>query len=246
MPTAAQLVSMGYEGYTGWGDAEANADFNATQGAGKIGGGGGGGGGSANDYMTGAINTIASSFKSVTPYETVNPFSFDAALVKQASTAEYSQYYDEMLKDYTSAAERNISRSVEDQQKTLDQLAAGKDYYTGVERRLLDKTINTTNKGYAGNGLFFSGAREKDVRLVNEAYNASTGNYETNYQYNVGQAKTLAQRTQENVNTAKSMYARDTERAKTTAIEQGVLQRKSEALQQYEAGRNAYYDNAYA
>ena len=35
MPTAAQLVSQGYGGYQGWGDAEANADFNATKGSGK-------------------------------------------------------------------------------------------------------------------------------------------------------------------------------------------------------------------
>ncbi len=33
--TAQQLVQMGYGGYAGWGDAEANADFNATGGSGK-------------------------------------------------------------------------------------------------------------------------------------------------------------------------------------------------------------------
>jgi len=33
--TANQLVGMGYQGYTGWGDAEANADFIATKGQGK-------------------------------------------------------------------------------------------------------------------------------------------------------------------------------------------------------------------
>ena len=35
--TANQLVSQGFKGYQGWGDAEANADFNATKGAGKMG-----------------------------------------------------------------------------------------------------------------------------------------------------------------------------------------------------------------
>lgn len=47
MPTASELVNAGYTGYQGWGDAEANADFKATSGAGKFpqGGGSSGGGG---------------------------------------------------------------------------------------------------------------------------------------------------------------------------------------------------------
>lgn len=35
MPNASELVRMGYTGYQGWGDAEANADFAATGGSGK-------------------------------------------------------------------------------------------------------------------------------------------------------------------------------------------------------------------
>lgn len=45
MPSASELVQAGYTGYSGWGDAEANADFNATGGAGKGSPNGGGGGG---------------------------------------------------------------------------------------------------------------------------------------------------------------------------------------------------------
>ena len=45
--TAQSLVQQGFYGYQGWGDAEADADFRATGGAGKGGpsssGGGGGG-----------------------------------------------------------------------------------------------------------------------------------------------------------------------------------------------------------
>lgn len=40
--TTAELVKQGFGGYQGWGDAEANADFNATGGSGKKTGGGGG------------------------------------------------------------------------------------------------------------------------------------------------------------------------------------------------------------
>lgn len=35
MPNVSELIAMGYGGYAGWGDTEANADFNATGGRGK-------------------------------------------------------------------------------------------------------------------------------------------------------------------------------------------------------------------
>lgn len=35
MPTTQELINMGFGGYAGWGDAEANADYNATGGSGK-------------------------------------------------------------------------------------------------------------------------------------------------------------------------------------------------------------------
>ncbi len=35
MPSASELVAMGFHGYAGWGDREADADFKATGGAGK-------------------------------------------------------------------------------------------------------------------------------------------------------------------------------------------------------------------
>lgn len=45
MGASADLVNSGYGGYAGWGDAAAQADFNATKGNGKFTGGGGSNGG---------------------------------------------------------------------------------------------------------------------------------------------------------------------------------------------------------
>lgn len=223
-------------------------DDNYYANVGKYGGGdsgGGGGGGSVDSIIQNAIQSLSGLFpKPVKPYDEVNPFTFDEALAKDASTKEYAPYYQELLTDYTSNVERTKSRSQEDLTKTLDQLAAGKEYYTGTQRRLLDKTLLNTNSGYAGRGLFFSGAREKDITDINTQYGADTANYEKNYQYNVGQANTSAQRTGQDVSTALSNYTRDTNREQQTAVAQGVLQRKSEAQNQYEIGRQKYYDAA--
>lgn len=239
------MEMYGTPAYTGWGETEAAADARAHPE--KLGstGGSSSGGGSVDDILNSAINSLSSLFpKPVKPYDQTNPFSFDEALAKQASTAEYSPYYDEMLTDYTSSVERTKSRSQEDLQNTLTQLAAGKEYYMGTERRLLDRTIDNTNKGYAGQGLFFSGAKQKDINQLNTEYGYQTDEYNRQYGQNVQQAQTAATRTGEDIATAKSQYSRDIGRAKETAIAQGVLQRKSEAVQQYEMGRQKYYDAA--
>lgn len=231
----------GTPAYTGWGETEAAADWRAKGSPAPS--GGGGGGGSADAILNEAVNSYASLFKQVKPYDEVNPFSFDEQLARQASTAEYSPYYDEMLSDYTSTVQRSSSRSEEDLKSTLEQLSAGKEYYMGTERKVLDRALDSTNNGFAGRGLFFSGAREKDIGQLKEDYQARTGEYERQYGYNTGQANLSNKRTQEDLSTSLQNYQRDIGREKQYAIESGVLNRKSEAVQQYEMGRQKYYDS---
>ena len=203
-----------------------------------------GGGGSANDLASSWAKQIADMApKPVTPYETVNPFSFDETLATQASTAEYAPYYQELLSDYTTQTKTTISRSQEDLQNTLTNLQAGKEYYTGVQRRLLDNTLDQVNKGYAGNGLFFSGAKQKDINQYQTEYGANMGEYNRQYEYNTQQAQTANTRTQQDVNTNLANYTRDTTREQQYAIQQGVQQRQTEATNQYEAGRTKYYES---
>lgn len=205
----------------------------------------GGGGGGVDDIINNAISSLSGIFpQKVTPFEQVDPFQFDKELAKQAATAEYDPYYQQLLSDYTKGAQTTISRSKEDLTKTLQQLQQGKDYYMGTEGRMLDSALKQTNNGYAGRGLFFSGARQGDINKIQEQYNAETGNYNQQYTNNVAGANQAAARTQEDVNTAQSQYNRDTGQAEKSAIAQGVLQRQTEAQQQYESARQAYYNAA--
>lgn len=229
--------------YPGWDRASAEADAAAHPE--KL-------GGSSSSPQTGAdyisksyADVIASMVKKVKPYEEANPFAFDEALAKEAATAEYAPYYKELVTDYTSNVERTKSRSAEDLKTTLEQLNSGKEYYTGVQRRALDTAIRNTNEGYAGNGLFFSGVRGRDVKELEEASAADTGNYMNTYKYNVGQAETGNKRTIENQDTALSQYVRDTGREEKYAIAGGVLQRKSEALNEYDIKKKNYYSNEF-
>lgn len=198
---------------------------------------------STDDILGSAINSLSGYFpKKITPYDEVNPFFFDEKLAKQAATKEYAPYYDEKLADYVSIIERNIGRSTEDRARTLEFLQGGKDYYLGRERRMLDRAIRSTNEGYAGRGLFFSGQRERDVRELKEEYEKGIGEYERQYEYKTEDVGLTHQRLKEDEEMRRKRYQRDIEREKEYAIESGVLQRKREAREEYELGRQKYYE----
>ncbi len=199
----------------------------------------GGGGG---DFAS----SFASSISSITPYEQkagyfTDVWSKDEALARESVVAEYSPYYTEKLTDYTSAIEQGKSRSQEDLKRTLEFLAGGKEYFLGTARRVLDKALRASNEGYAGRNLFFSGAREKDIREMKQEDVAQTGEYMRGYGYNTAGAEQTAKRTGEDLALNQKMYTRDIEREKKVAIEAGVLGRRGEAMQEYETGRSKYY-----
>jgi hypothetical protein len=235
--------------YPGWGRTEAEADAAAHPE--KLGGSGSSGGSSVDSILQAAISPITAMINAQKDYEKANPFAFDEQLAREASTQEYSPYYDELLSDYTSEVQRTSSRSDEDMKTTLEQLAASKDYYVGRERRLLDKATRNTNEGYAGNNLFFSGARERDVKELSTEYMAGIGTeeqpgqYLKEYQQNVTGTKLANTRTQEDLATKQSNYTRDTTREKQYNIEQGILTRKQEYTDEYENARKNYYSDWY-
>lgn len=173
-------------------------------------------------------------------------FSFDEALARSAATQEYSPYYEETLKDYMANVENTKSRSVEDTDKLLALLGANKEYFVGTERRLLDNSIKSTNEGYAGRGLFFSGARPKDIKELQTISGEKVNDYMTGYNYNTEQASTKNTRTLADATTAATQYQRDLEREKKYQIESGVITRKQEALSEYNTASQNYYNNYYA
>ena len=201
-------------------------------------GGSSGGGGVAGDYISSIAGLIG---KVPEPYETKNPFFFDEKLAKEASTAEYAPYYQEMLSDYVANIERTKSRSTEDLKRTLEFLGGGKEYFLGRERRLLDKAIKSTSEGYAGKNLFFSGAREKDIKELQQESEAGVGEYMRGYGYKTGEAELAQKRTAEDEELKQRLYTRETEREKKYAVEQGILQRKGETRDEYELSRKKYY-----
>lgn len=204
------------------------------------------GGSSADDYLSSSISSITSLIQKLKPYDQANPFAFDEVLAREASTAEYAPYYKELLSDYTSDVERTKSRSGEDLASTLKQLQAGQEYYSGQQRRSIDQAIKSSNEGFAGRGLYMSGARGKEAGRLENEYQLAYGpeGYQTGqYLASQAKAKTGSERTIADANTLASRYTRDNARDLEYGIESGVQQRKGEYIQQYETGRKNYYQN---
>jgi hypothetical protein len=222
-----------------WGDYGWTTGSDPTQG-----GGGGGQDNSVDSILNSAISSITQYVNKPQRYDEVNPFSFDETLAREAATKEFAPYYQEMLTDYVSNAERTKSRSQEDYTRLLTNLGAGKEYYMGTQRRVLDKALRSTDEGYAGRGLFFSGAREKDVKEIKSVYGEQTGEYMRQYGYNTDSAQLGLNRDLQDVNTGQAQYTRDNERLQKAAIEGGVLTRRGEAMDEYNIARDKYYENA--
>lgn len=103
---AQRLIDMGFEGYRGWGDVEAEADFRATGGSGKGGGGGGGQASTAEDRINKLIETLT---KEVVP----KAIEFDSEAARKAAEQQWGPYYKQILADYLTEVKVGKAREKE-------------------------------------------------------------------------------------------------------------------------------------
>ena len=240
----AQSQQMyGTDAYTGWDSAGAAADAKA-KGIQTGGSGSSNSNSSSSNPAAGYIQAITNTIS--TPpaeYLKANPFYFDEATAEQASTAEYSPYYDKILSDYMTNINGEIDKAQGDLGRFLSELDRQTQVYTTQNKAQLASDLENTRQGYVGNGLGFSGFENKALTdtttTSNNALNDYTGSQDAkatqqkaDTAYNVNQYNT--QGTQEQFNVGND---------KAAAIAGGVQQRESEALNQYLYGAQTYYQN---
>jgi electron transfer flavoprotein alpha subunit len=231
--TAAELVAKGFYGYSGWNDAAAEADFKATGGAGK--GAATGGSGSndptkiAQDFATNLINAQAETIKRETSfldqYTTQNPFVFDEELAKKSATAEYQPYYTELLDDYT----KNIDLQKETTRGSSKLLTSLQKLDSGTRTNAYNRAVAQAEEGFAGQGMFFSGIKQKAIGEKTVDYQGTENRAGEVY----NEAKAGYDRTLQGYDIEQSQKTRDIGREQETAIEGGILTRKKEALANY-------------
>lgn len=245
MPTASQLVQMGYHGYAGWGDAEANADFNATGGRGK-----GGPTGAGNNSPAQSVNqAIEDSFKKLTQevfkrfgeYKANHPFRIDEVLAQKAGEAkeQIDPYYNETLTNYLTGVNRRIERGTQDTKDLLAELQADTSSFERNTQLALQENINRAKEGFAGSGLYDSGARQRTEGLLQTENQNQTGDFMRKQRFRENQLNTGLSRELQDIGSQKQQQVRDIERSRYTDIEARKSQLAKEAGQQFVTGFRA-------
>ena len=223
MLTAQQLIDMGYYGYRGWPDLEANNDFLATGGAGK---GGGGGGASGGDYSSGLIDTIT---QQVVP----QALEFDVDAARRAAEQEWNPYYDELLADYLAEVTTGQTRSEADIASTLDLLGGRREDYLGDIARESPIMQEAIGGQFADRGLYESGQRQEAQQRRLEEEERQKQNYEREYQYKTGQAQLEQQRYLEDSERERKQRERDLAREREQSVTGQVETLRSEKYAGY-------------
>lgn len=158
-------------------------------------------------------------------YTEDNPFVFDEVLAKDSATAEYSPYYQELLEDYL--GEIDLKReTVQDDRKLTQELF---EFDTRAETRDYQRAVRKAEQGYSDRGLYFSGQRETTTGELKTEFGESRGRGESVY----GARERGFGRQEKALDMGESRQRRDIGREEESAIEGGVLQRRGEAISQY-------------
>lgn len=199
----------------------------------RIGGGGAGGGKSADQIMQDMINEMSQKFAELgtryKAYETQNPFSFDEILAKASSEERLGPYYKAELDDYITGIERQ-RESVAGERTLLTELNR---ITAGAEKRNLDEAVKLSEEGYAGSGLFFSGARERQTGLKQIAGQEQTQQRELQ----MGNQMATLGRQEEAIKSGEQTYRRKWGAERATTLQQDIEQQKQQERAQWEVGR---------
>jgi len=245
--TAQQLVQMGYYGYQGWGDAAANADFQATRGNGK--GGPAQTSGASNNPQQDINKAIEDSFKKLQTelvskyqaYKSSKPFSLDEVLAQKTVEAkeQIDPYYNETITNFLTGVTRKMDRSKTDANDLLTQLNADTDSYTGNMALKLNEAVSRSQQGYADAGMFDSGNKLRDEGLLKVGANQDVNEFMRAQDNKSKGISTDLSRTIEDLTSAKTQNVRDIERQRYTDVSQRAGQLTKEAGQSWVTGFKA-------
>lgn len=239
-----ELVSMGYGGYAGWSDPAAGYDFQSTGGSGKRTSGGSTSSSSgstsiptAEDTAKAVMDAAAQEIKAETSfldqYTKDNPFVFDEQAAKVSATAEYAPYYQTLLNDYLQGVDLK-KQNIQDERQLLTDLnkldtqQATQNYQVATQK---------AEEGYAGQGMFFSGLRERATGLLGAEQNLNTQRQGLQFG---GQMNNLGLQ-EKGINLESGIQQRQYGEQQQEAIQSGILQRQKEAqLPYYYTMQSAY------
>jgi hypothetical protein len=172
MGYAQDLVSKGYYGYAGWGDAEAQADFNATGGSGK-------GGQSSPSYSNAASNVQPSSnTQSVLQNaEQIRQYNVQA---NQPAIANYQASKQPLQDRYKSLLDEMKSTQTTDVNKTTistNAELAKRGVTGGLAENTINQAVSPINQAYTSRIGQVAAGESLDLNAIDQAIaSLSSGN----------------------------------------------------------------------
>ena len=195
--------------------------------------GGGGAGKSADQVMQDMINEMSQKFAELgtryKAYETSNPFAFDEVLAKASSEERLGPYYQAELTDYVTGVERQ-KQAIGGERTLLTELNRTT---AGAEKRNLDEAIKQSEEGFAGQGLYFSGANERSTGMKQIAGQERAQTRELQ----LGEQMAGLGRQESALQTGEATQRRRWGAERQTAIETDLAQQKRQEQAQWELGR---------
>jgi hypothetical protein len=232
--------------YRGWDSNAARADFNAGNWRNKAGAEQFTGG---NQSASNVNQAIEDSFRRLNQevikrfgeYKAGHPFRIDEVLSQKAAEAkeQIDPYYDETLSNYLTGVQRKIERGTQDTRDLIAELQADTSSFTRDLQLGLDKTINQAKEGYAGAGLYESGARYRTEGLANVESGNKLSDFTRGQQFRENQLNSGLSRNLEDLASGRQQDVRNIERQRTTDIETRKSQLAKESGQQFVTGFNA-------
>jgi hypothetical protein len=239
------IAQYGTESYTGWGETEAKYDarahpeklntYNASSSS------GGGNVQTPEEYAKALLEATAKQREAESQYLTKaysdNPFVFDEEAARKASTGDYADYYKTLLNDYLSGVELK-RQNIQDEQKLLTTL---RNYDINAKTRAADYAIENSQKGYAGQGLFFSGINERATGRLGIETKVNIGRAEAGYS---SQGANLG-RQEQTLGLEEKVNRNQIQQEQQANIESGINQRYKEQFGQYQYGIEQGYQRQF-
>lgn len=205
------------------------------------GGGNSGGMNSADSFLQSLKDELTKQFdelaKRTKEFDTNNPFVFDEALAKASAEERFNPYYDAELKDFTQGIDRQ-KQSAEGSMKLLTELNR---IEVGQDKRNLDEAISAAEEGYAGAGLYNSGAKERATGQAMISGKDTAEQRSLNYNEGIaGGRRSLADITQNESTGIRHLGA-----AKTTDIQTEIEKQKAEEEARHATERLQYIGSPY-
>lgn len=173
-------------------------------------------------------------------YDEENPYTFDEAQAKASASERFDPYYDAELNDYISGVQNTRQRSNEDSARLTKELTADTSTYVGKVRRDVKEAIDSAKEGFAGAGLYKSGARIRREGQTQKQGQDQIDNQQTLTNRSISDIQRGNQRTLQDLNLGQSTFERRLGADKTTNILTDVEKQRQDQLRQREFERQQF------